>query len=140
MDSSRKLSICSSRNTKESQSSWIIVNPKWKNSSIFEGRKIVTIPDLVKLEFTEQENSAYESRCAAAADKIICFSSLSLQQIAQNYLIYDSRKIRVVPHAPIRPLDFRHAVKMMERNKLRLFSSEQTAIIVISLLKELVGF
>ena len=57
------LLVSHSRQTNPSGTSWIIVNPKWKNSSIFEGRKIVTIPDLVYREFqldafTEQEIQA----------------------------------------------------------------------------------
>ena len=118
--------------------SWIIVNPKWKNSSIFEGRKIVTIPDLVYREFqldafTEQEIQAHTKavrEVAAAADKIICFSShVVQQQIAGLLPDHDSRKIRVVPHAPIRPssfLDSENDSRAQLGNELRqLFSSEQ---------------
>ena len=130
--------------------SWIIVNPKWKNSSIFEGRKIVTIPDLVYREFqldafTEQEIQAHTKavrEVAAAADKIICFSSHVVhQQIAGLLADRDSEKICVVPHAPILPdsfADSENDSRAQLGNELRqFFSSEQcTVIIAIFLLKE----
>lgn len=118
--------------------SWIIVNPQWKNSSIFEGRKIVAIPDLVYREFqldgfTEQEIQTHTKavcEVAAAADKIICFSSHVVhQQIAGLLADRDSDKIRVVPHAPILPdsfADSENDSRAQLGNELRqFFSSEQ---------------
>jgi len=118
--------------------SWIIVNPEWKNSSVLEGRKIVTIPDLVYREvwvdgFSKQEIQMHTKavrEVATAADKIICFSSHVVhQQIAGLLADRDSKKIRVVPHAPILPdsfADSENDSRAQLGNALReLFSSEQ---------------
>lgn len=120
------------------ETSWIVVNPKWKNASLLQGRKIVTIPDLVYREFqvdgfTKQEIETHIKavhKNALAADKIVCFSSHVIhQQIAGLLPDRDSKKVRVVPHAPILPNSFSESEndsRTQLGNELRqLFSSEQ---------------
>ena len=118
--------------------SWVIANPVWKNAAILEGRRIVTIPDLVYREFrldgfTEEELQTHTKtvrKVATAADKIICFSSHVVhQQIAGLLPDHDSKKICVVPHAPIHSGSFsdsQNDSRTQLGSELRhLFSSEQ---------------
>ena len=120
------------------ETSWVITNPVWKNGATLEGRRIVAIPDLVYREFPlkgfiEKDLQTHTNtvcEVATAADKIICFSSHVVhQQIAGLLADRDSKKIRVVPHAPILPdsfADSENDSRAQLGNELRqLFSSEQ---------------